>query len=476
MSTQVIRIEGYSKGGLTYIGNECDRKPGIKHRNSDINPDRTCLNKSYKDCPDGFYAEFHQILSSTQCTYKEKKDGKPFEGMIITSDLAFFEKMGYSNQDNRKPPKEVRDFFDNAYKWALEQIGYNGTDKNILSAKVHYDEKTPHLHIYYLPMTNKWNKKVYAKDMYGKVLRSEKGTPIQAKDERGKTLFERVESPAPKLSKTDFWHNKGGKNSYRMLQDDFYARIGKEYGLERGEIGSTRKHETKYQYTERTLKAELKPLKDMKVKTEKIKENKTKIPLVGKTIVSTREWERTTRQAQAYAVNRDEIKSNREDRAKLNADGARIDEERSRLENMRLETERAYERQKGLNKALETAERILEERNDEVGDLRLQVQSLAQDLQASKKYYKMLEETIADNAQAIGMLKYDKSRGYKVEGLTKQQERLIDGVRNHDSALMKSCGRSDLSDKINKNICVSKGIQKQIDLLTPQERSRGFSR
>lgn len=67
---------------------------------------------------------------------KETKKGVAFEGMLITADLDFFQKMGYTSQG--KPPKAVRDFFDKLYKWALEQIGYNGTDKNIISAKVHF--------------------------------------------------------------------------------------------------------------------------------------------------------------------------------------------------------------------------------------------------------------------------------------------------------------------------------------------------
>jgi len=46
MSTQVIRIQGFSKGSLTNIGNECDRKKGVEHHNSDIDPTRTHLNKS----------------------------------------------------------------------------------------------------------------------------------------------------------------------------------------------------------------------------------------------------------------------------------------------------------------------------------------------------------------------------------------------------------------------------------------------
>lgn len=110
--------------------------------------------------------------------------------MIITSDPTFFEKLGYV--PGMTQPIEVMYFFDRAYKFALSYIGYHGTDKNILSAVIHFDETTPHLQLYYLPIVDTAKKKVYAKGKDGKVLRNEKGSPVQAKDERGKSVYEYV--------------------------------------------------------------------------------------------------------------------------------------------------------------------------------------------------------------------------------------------------------------------------------------------
>ncbi|MDR2589789.1 MAG: plasmid recombination protein [Oscillospiraceae bacterium] len=466
MSTQVVRIESYAKGSLTAIGNECDRKEGVKHRNSDIDPTRSHLNHSYKDCDFGFYSEFYQLLAMNNCEFREKKNSVAFEGMIITADLKFFEKMGYSY--GKKPTKNVRGFFDNAYKWALGQIGYNGTDKNVLSAKVHYDEKTPHLHIYYLPMTDRWQEKIYAKDENGKILRSSKGTPIQAKDEKGKTLYNQVESPTPKLSRAEFWRNKGAQNSYRIMQDDFQACVGKIYSLERGEIGSTRKHETKHQYKKRKLDDEIKPLQNLKAKTEKIKENKTQIPLIGKTMVTTKEWERTTRQAQAYCVNRDEIKENRQDRAKINAEIAKIEQEKKRLETLRIESEKAYNRQLQVNQLLERTERELECANEKNRNAERKQNQLEKTCQNQAKMIEVLQTAFTDTTQAVGILKHGKKGGYKIENLTEQQERLIDSIGNHSAALMKRQGRVDLADNINKTVRICASIEQEIDRLTPQ--------
>lgn len=487
MSTQVVRIAGYSKGSLTCIGNECDRKEGIEHRNSDIIPERTKLNKSYKDVSEGggFYAEHAQLLSAMNAQYKETKKGIAFEGMLITADLDFFQKMGYTGQG--KPPKAVQDFFDKSYKWALEQIGYNGTDKNIISAKVHYDEKTPHLHIYYLPVTDKWQEKVYAKDENGKVLRSEKGTPLQAKGEDGKILYKQVEDKtAPKLSRTEFWRQKGGKVSYRRMQDNFQEKVGKAYGLERGEVGSDREHETKYQHKQKELEAELKPYVDMKIKTEEIDENEKKLPF-GKSIVDTKALKRTRSQATAYVLNRDSVQNLKSDQKDLkNAQEdlkkaqKQLDLERSAIASERQRVQAAYQRQLQVNQLLERSEKALQSEKEKTRSLTHENGSLTHEIEQQDKTIQELKETnrgayesLTNVCKAVGMLKYDRDGEYKAD-LTPQQERLIDGVSNYSAYWAKKDGHSDLAEKINKEIGISKGIQTEIEELVPKKNiSRG---
>ena len=473
MSTQVVRVQGYTKGSLANIGNECDRKPGVKHRNSDIDTSLSHLNHSYKDCDLSFYSEFHQLLAMNNCEYKEKKNGIAFEGMIITADLEFFEKLGYSA--GGKPPKDVCSFFDRAYNWALQQIGYNGTDRNILSAKVHYDEKTPHLHIYYLPMTNRWQEKVYAKDDNGKVLRTSKGSPVQAKDRNGKTIYKQVVNDTPKLSRTEFWRNKGGKNSYHYLQNSFHREIGQAYGLERGEIGSTRKHQTKHQWKQKQLEAELRPLQNLQVQTQEIDNEETKLPL-GMSLVNTQNYEQTKQQAKSYRVNQPEIRRNRRDRAKIDTERKELDIERQRLESLAANTEEAYSRQINLNRCLEDTERQLQERTVETEALRCRVQEIQGNLAESERKRQTAEQTLTDVLQAVSLLIHDDMTGYKVNGLTEQQKQLIDAVVNHGSAVMTRNGRKDLAKEIDTTIRISQGIKAEIKKLEPtpvRSHSRG---
>lgn len=256
MSYQVVKVtkQGYSRASLGNIGNELDRAEGVEHRNSEINPAYTYLNKSFKDADKGgWYKTFDRILKETGASFTDKKGAAAFQGIVITSDTAFFENLGWVR--GQPAPKAVEDFFEQAYDFAVEHIGYHGTDTNIISAKVHYDETTPHLQLDFIPITDDYKIKVYAKDENGKVLRNEKGSPVQLKDENGKYVFEH--GTAPKVAKADFWRERGGQHSFTDLQDDFFEEMGERYGLERGEKGANKKSKTNHQYRQEQFDKEI---------------------------------------------------------------------------------------------------------------------------------------------------------------------------------------------------------------------------
>lgn len=144
----------------------------------------------------------------------------------------------------------------------MKEISYLGTDENILSAVIHLDETTPHLQLYYVPIVDYSKKKVYAKGNDGKVLRNEKGSPVQAKDINGKGKFEYKHLSQPKICSSDFWEQRGGQISFGNLQDNFYEHVALRYGLKRGEIGSNKKHTTKYEWEMQKLEEKKQNLSD----------------------------------------------------------------------------------------------------------------------------------------------------------------------------------------------------------------------
>lgn len=236
------------------IGAETERT-AKSHRNEDIDSERTPLNYYFKKSEGGLAQAWDNMMQNFGATYKETKKSFAFEGLVITSGHEFFTERGYVLGEPL--PRELQKFFEDCYAFALRQIGYHGTDKNILSAVIHLDETTPHLQLYYVPLVDEGRKKVYAKSADGKVLRNARGSPIQAKDSRGKSLYEYVPLENPKICSSDFWEMRGSQLSYGNLQDDFHERVGWRYGLERGEVGSNKKHTTKYQWKKKQQEKEL---------------------------------------------------------------------------------------------------------------------------------------------------------------------------------------------------------------------------
>ena len=254
MSYQVLRIEKFSKGDLGKIGAETERTTK-HHRNEDIDNERTPLNYYFKKSEGGLNAQWKQTMQDLNATFKETKKAVAFEGVIVTSDKAFFEERGYV--PGEPLPLELQKFFADSYSFLKRQIGYRGGDQNILSAAVHLDETTPHLQLYYIPVVDEGRKKVYAKGADGKVLRNEKGSPVQAKDKNGKSLYERTQLEQPKACSSEFWEQRGAQSSFGNLQDEFYQKVACYYGLERGEVGSSKKHTTKYQWQKQQQEQEI---------------------------------------------------------------------------------------------------------------------------------------------------------------------------------------------------------------------------
>ena len=254
MSYQVLRIEKFSKGDLGKIGAETERT-AKRNRNEDIYKERTPLNYYFKKSDGGLIAQWKKTMRDFNATFKETKTAVAFEGAVITSDQTFFEERGYV--PGEPLPRELQKFFADSYAFVLRQIGYHGTDRNVLSAVVHLDETTPHLQLYYLPIVDEGRRKVYAKGTDGKVLRNEKGSPVQAKDKNGKSIYERTRLKQPKICSSEFWEQRGAQTSFGNLQDEFYQQVACYYGLERGEVGSSKKHTTKYQWQKQQQEKEL---------------------------------------------------------------------------------------------------------------------------------------------------------------------------------------------------------------------------
>ena len=81
------------------------------------------------------------------------KDSTRFVDTLITASPEFFK---------GKSPKEIQAFFQRAAAFLIGRVGR----ENIVSAVVHMDEKTPHLHLTFVPLTK--DNRLCAKEIIGK--------------------------------------------------------------------------------------------------------------------------------------------------------------------------------------------------------------------------------------------------------------------------------------------------------------------
>jgi hypothetical protein len=187
MSYAIIRNAKYTKGetGRAYVHNERKTK---NHTNKDIDPTRTDLNFYIKKSNGTYIQEFNRIKKEYDLKGQIKVTSNITCEMLVTSDKEFFDKIGLN---------ETKRYFQEAYNCIAE---YKRLGKeNIVSAVVHLDELTPHMHLIYIPV-------------------------VHTQDKEG--------NPINKLSCRDFWR---GQNSYRTLQDTFFKHMkSKGFDLERG--------------------------------------------------------------------------------------------------------------------------------------------------------------------------------------------------------------------------------------------------
>ena len=101
--------------------------------------------------PESRYYHFIQSRIE-QAGCRTRKDSTRFVDTLITASPEFFKK---------KSPKEIQAFFQRAADFLIGRVG----KENIVSAVVHMDEKTPHLHLVFVPLTE--DNRLCAKEIIG---------------------------------------------------------------------------------------------------------------------------------------------------------------------------------------------------------------------------------------------------------------------------------------------------------------------
>ena len=107
--------------------------------------------KSHIVKPEGRYYHFIQNRIE-QAGCRTRKDSTRFVDTLITASPEFFK---------GKSPKEIQAFFQRAADFLIQRVGR----ENIVSAVVHMDEHTPHMHLTFVPLTK--DNRLCAKEILG---------------------------------------------------------------------------------------------------------------------------------------------------------------------------------------------------------------------------------------------------------------------------------------------------------------------
>jgi len=146
----IMRFAKYKGPEISGIEAHNERTKEKYESNPDIDPTRTHLNFHLVQPERKYRAEAEKQIAEAKC--RTRSDSVRVVEALITATPDFFK---------GKKRAEIKEFF----KEALEFIKQNQAPETIISAVVHLDEKTPHMHLCFVPLTE--DKRLCAKEILG---------------------------------------------------------------------------------------------------------------------------------------------------------------------------------------------------------------------------------------------------------------------------------------------------------------------
>lgn len=200
MGYGIIRVQKVKAPAVGSMQYHNDRVPG-QHSNEDIDQEKSSLNKEYIE-HGSYRAEVNERIERfRESSRKIRKDAVVLVEGVATASPEFFD---------GKSREEVMAYFDDVFEFCKSEFG----EQNLVHFTVHMDETTPHAHFGF--------------------------TPIKDGTLSWKNYFD-------------------GRDALRGFQNRYWERVGKQWGLERGETGSGRTHKTT-QEMKREAQREIKEL------------------------------------------------------------------------------------------------------------------------------------------------------------------------------------------------------------------------
>ena len=186
-----------------------------------IDPTRTHLNRELIEFPDGVRNRTVAIRHRLDTARLKRKIGKNQVQAIRIVLSGTHEDMARMENEGR-----LGEWCDDSVAWLRETYGAD----NLVSAVLHMDEETPHIHATVVPIVQGERRK-------------------QKKEENAKRRY-RTKATAPRLCADEMM-----SRANLIRYQDTYAEHMAKYGLKRGVRGSVAKHLSTHEYYRRLITA-----------------------------------------------------------------------------------------------------------------------------------------------------------------------------------------------------------------------------
>ncbi len=361
MSFAIIRNQNHKVGAVPLVERHNERK-NHNYSNHDIDRSRSKENFHLKSPQGSYWETFNKIRDRQQLKGNLRLQGDKQSSVlcefIITSDKAFFDGLGADG---------TRRFFEDAYQFAAAKVG---GEEYVVSAVVHMDEATPHMHITFIPT-------------------------VRGKDRKGQ--------PCRRINCSEFWK---GRDSYSRLQDEWYDWIAhtKGYDLERGIKGSTAEHLSVAEYKLKKTQEQLARSEAQAQEIESIENIYAKNLPLNTVAMKRADYDKLKASAEAYITTRDTAAENETLKGKVEAlktENAELRQENGSLNDQLIKVNEQFDRfydDVADERALLERNKHLAAENANIGN---QVHKLTDEIKALKEKSAKLSEDNDDLKKTV---------------------------------------------------------------------------
>ena len=362
----------------------------------------------------------------------------------------------------------------------LKKFQENNPQLVVVGAYIHNDEATPHMHIDYVPVAT------YSKGLKKRVAND------KALNQMGyKTWNDWKDSQMTcleNLVREKGYDREYMNNSNRHIADvEKFKRVQKEVErlannkLEKMELPDIPEPEIKLNPITKTesvrfTKAEFEQIKQVinyqQIQITSLEAHKSDLSAKLENV----ELKLDTVRKKPYVLENETLTQNLKEESdfseKLTKKYEKLSNEcvelRKSCNKLKKEVSSLHEKNTGLEKENSKLHQENASQFCKIKELEMKISNISQD------FYKKLTNayvSIKNIVQAVGLLKYDKEEGYRIENISDKQERLIDGVSEYGSALAKENEFPELAKEMDNTVGINKSIKSFVKLPEP-ERTR----